>query len=70
MLLGFKSVEGAGDCVGAIIAAGMIPSGMEMMDRLAIHAAENFVHAGYPLDVEALLILELDGYERRNPSPD
>ena len=44
-----------------IIGAGIIPGGMEMMDRPAIHAAEEFVHAGYPLDVEALLIVELDG---------
>ena len=44
-----------------IIAAGIIPAGMEMMDRPAIHAAEEFVHAGYPLDVEALLIVEVDG---------
>src|SRR5690606_4554855 len=43
------------------IAAGIIPGGMEMMDRPAIHAAEAFVKAGYPLDVEALLIVELDG---------
>jgi len=47
--------------VSAIIAAGIIPGGMEMMDRPAIHAVEEFVHAGYPLDVEALLIVELDG---------
>jgi len=45
----------------AIIAAGIVPGGMEMMDRPAIHAAEDFVHAGYPLDVDALLIVELDG---------
>src|SRR6202012_4109380 len=45
----------------AVIGAGIIPGGMEMMDRPAIHAAEAFVHAGYPLDVEALLIVELDG---------
>ena len=44
-----------------VIGAGIIPGGMEMMDRPAIHAAEAFVHAGYPLDVEALLIVELDG---------
>ena len=44
-----------------MIAAGIIPAGMEMMDRPAIHAAEAFVKAGYPLDVEALLIVELDG---------
>ncbi|MBI3451324.1 MAG: FAD-binding protein [Rhodospirillales bacterium] len=61
MLLGFPTSETGGDCVGAIIAAGIIPGGMEMMDRPAIHAAEAFVHAGYPLDVEALLIVELDG---------
>jgi glycolate oxidase len=61
MLLGFGSSGAAGDTVGAIIAAGIIPGGMEMMDRPAIHAAEEFIHAGYPLDVEALLIVELDG---------
>ena len=51
----------AGECVSRIIGAGIIPGGMEMMDRPAIHAVEEFVHAGYPLDVEALLIVELDG---------
>jgi len=61
VLLGFPSNESAGDCVAAIIGAGIIPGGMEMMDKPAIHAAEDFVHAGYPLDVEALLIVELDG---------
>jgi glycolate oxidase len=63
LLLGFASVEDAGQCVADVIAAGIIPAGMEMMDRPAIHAAEAFVHAGYPLDVEALLIVELDGPE-------
>ena len=63
LLIGFDSVEGAGACVAAVIAAGIIPAGMEMMDRPAIHAAEVFVGAGYPLDVEALLIVELDGVE-------
>jgi len=61
VLMGFPSNESAGDCVASIIGAGIIPAGLEMMDRLAIHAAEDFVHAGYPLDVEALLICELDG---------
>ena len=61
LLLGFASSEDAGACVGRIIGAGIIPGGMEMMDRPAIHAAEEFVHAGYPLDVEARLIVELDG---------
>jgi glycolate oxidase len=60
-LIGFPSVEAAGQCVADVIAAGIIPAGMEMMDRPAIHAAEDFVHAGYPLDVEALLIVEVDG---------
>jgi glycolate oxidase len=61
VLVGFTSSDDAGDCVGKIIGAGIIPGGMEMMDRPAIHAVEEFVHAGYPLDVEALLIVELDG---------
>jgi glycolate oxidase len=61
MLVGFSSSEDAGECVGKIIGAGIIPGGMEMMDKLAIHFTEDFVHAGYPLDVEALLIVELDG---------
>jgi glycolate oxidase len=63
ILLGFPSNESAGNCVAAIIAAGIIPAGMEMMDRPAIHAAEAFVKAGYPLGVEALLIVELDGVQ-------
>jgi glycolate oxidase len=61
LLVGFPSNESAGNCVAAIIGAGIIPGGMEMMDKPAIHAAEDFVHVGYPLDVEALLIVELDG---------
>jgi len=61
LLLGFPSSEDAGSCVSRVIAAGIIPSGMEMMDAPAIAAVEAFVHAGYPLDVEALLIVELDG---------
>ena len=61
LLLGFPTNEQAGDAVAAIIAAGIIPGGMEMMDGPAIRAAEDFVQVGYPLDVEALLIVELDG---------
>jgi glycolate oxidase len=61
VLFGFDSSEAGGGCVAAIIAAGIIPGGMEMMDRPAIHATEAFCKAGYPLDVEALLIVELDG---------
>ena len=63
MLLGFSSSEAAGACVAAIIAAGIIPVALEFMDRPAIHVCENFAHAGYPLDVEALLIVEVEGSE-------
>jgi glycolate oxidase len=61
MLIGFSRAEDAGECVARIIGAGIIPGGMEMMDKPAIHAVEEFVRAGYPLDVEAILIVELDG---------
>jgi glycolate oxidase len=61
VLVGFCSSEDAGECVSKIIGAGIIPAGMEMMDAPAIHAVEQFVHAGYPLEVEALLIVEVDG---------
>ncbi|HEX6442911.1 MAG TPA: FAD-linked oxidase C-terminal domain-containing protein [Stellaceae bacterium] len=63
LLIGFADTEDAGDCVAAVIGAGIIPAGMEMMDHPAIHAAEDFVHCGYPLDAGALLIVELDGLE-------
>ena len=63
MLLGFDSAEAAGACVAGIIAAGIIPVAIEFMDRPAIHVCENFAHAGYPLDVEALLIVEVEGAE-------
>jgi glycolate oxidase len=61
LLAAFNDVVKAGEAVGNIIAAGIIPAGLEMMDRLAIRAAEEFVHAGYPLDAEAILLCELDG---------
>ena len=63
LLMGFASNDSAGSCVAGIIAAGIIPAGLELMDRPAIHAAEEFCHAGYPLDAEAILICELDGAE-------
>jgi glycolate oxidase len=63
LLIGFPTVESAGQCVADIIAAGIIPAGMEMMDAPAIQAAEAFVNVGYPLDVAALLIVELDGVQ-------
>ena len=61
VLVGFPSSEDAGECVSRIIGSGIIPGGMEIMDGPAIAAVEEFVHAGYPLNVEALLIVELDG---------
>nr|WP_211311090.1 FAD-linked oxidase C-terminal domain-containing protein [Gluconacetobacter liquefaciens] len=61
LMIGFATIEGVGHCVAEVIATGIIPGGMEMMDHLAIEAAEAFVHAGYPLDAAALLIIELDG---------
>jgi len=61
VLLGFDTTEAAASCVGAIIAAGIVPVAIEFMDRPAIHVCEHFVAAGYPLDVEALLIVEVEG---------
>ena len=61
VLAAFDDVGKAGEAVGAIIAAGIIPAGLEMMDKLVIRAAEDFVHAGYPRDAEAILLCELDG---------
>ena len=63
ILAAFDDVVKAGAAVGNIISAGIIPAGLEMMDKLAIKAAEDFVHAGYPLDAEAILLCELDGCE-------
>ena len=61
VLIGFPSVDQGGQCVASIIAAGIIPGGLEMMDHPAINAAEDFCGAGYPRDAQALLICELDG---------
>ena len=61
ILAAFDDVVKAGVAVGDIISAGIIPAGLEMMDKLAIKAAEDFVHAGYPVDAEAILLCELDG---------
>ena len=63
LLAAFDSVEKAGRAVGDIIAEGIIPGGLEMMDNLAIRAAEDFIHAGYPVEAEAILLCELDGVE-------
>jgi glycolate oxidase len=61
MLAAFCSNEIAGACVDAIISSGIIPVALEFMDRPAIHACEAFAHAGYPLDAEAMLIIEVEG---------
>jgi len=60
-LAAFDNVEQAGAAVGAIIGAGIIPAGLEMMDQPAVRAVEQFVHADYPLDAAALLLVESDG---------
>jgi len=61
MLAAFRSNEVAGACVDAIIGSGIIPVALEFMDRPAIHACEAYAHAGYPLDAEAMLIIEVEG---------
>ena len=64
VLAAYDDVEKAGQAVGDIIAAGIIPAGLEMMDGPAIQAAEDFVHAGYPTDAAAILLCEVDGTEQ------
>ena len=61
VLFGFPSSEAAGACVAAVIGAGIIPVAIEFMDKPAIAICETFAKAGYPLDVEALLIIEVEG---------
>ncbi|MBB1605247.1 MULTISPECIES: glycolate oxidase subunit GlcD [Pseudomonas] len=63
LMASFDDVEKAGRAVGDIIAEGIIPGGLEMMDNLSIRAAEDFIHAGYPVDAAAILLCELDGVE-------
>ena len=63
ILAAFHEVKAAADVVGNIIGHGLIPAGLEMMDRLAIEAAEDYVHAGYPREAAAILLCELDGIE-------
>ena len=63
VLFGFDSCADASRCVAAIIGAGIVPVAMEYMDRPAIAICEDFAHAGYPLDVEAMLIVEVEGSE-------
>ncbi|MFQ5760975.1 MAG: glycolate oxidase subunit GlcD [Acidiferrobacterales bacterium] len=61
ILAAFDDIEKAGDAVARIIGAGIIPAGLEMMDNPAIRATEDFVHANYPTDAEAMLLCEVDG---------
>ncbi|MGI8777985.1 MAG: FAD-linked oxidase C-terminal domain-containing protein [Acidimicrobiales bacterium] len=61
MVAYFDSIEAAGEAVSEIVAAGIVPAAIEIMDELSIEATENWTHAGYPLDVAAALIVELDG---------
>ncbi|MDQ6987275.1 MAG: FAD-linked oxidase C-terminal domain-containing protein [Mariprofundaceae bacterium] len=63
VLAAFDDIEKAGQGVADIIAAGIVPAGLEMMDKLAIEAAEAFARVGYPLDAEAILLCEIDGTE-------
>ncbi|QRI64081.1 FAD-binding protein [Shinella sp. PSBB067] len=63
VLFGFDTSEEAGACVADVIAAGIIPVAIEFMDKPAIEICEAFAHAGYPMDVEALLIVEVEGSE-------
>lgn len=61
LLAAFPDPRQAGEAVAAVIGSGILPAGLEMMDKLAIEAAEAFVHAGYPTDAAAILLCELDG---------
>ena len=63
-LIGFSSVDDASTMVSTIIASGITPAGLEMMDKLATQAAEAFIKVGYPLEAEALLLMDLDGSEQ------
>ncbi|MCZ6844008.1 MAG: FAD-binding protein [SAR324 cluster bacterium] len=63
MLAVFDSVEGSGQAVADIIAGGMVPAGMEIMDKLAIEATEEYAQSGYPVGAEAILLVEFDGPE-------
>ena len=65
LLAAFDDVGTAGDAVGAIIAEGIVPAGLEMMDNPAIRAAEDFAQAGYPRDAAAILLCELDGTQEQ-----
>ncbi len=64
LLAAFDDIENAGNSVASIIANGIIPAGLEMMDKAGVKAVEDFIHAGYPVEAEAILLCELDGSEQ------
>ncbi len=68
VLAAFNDVESAGAAVGGVIADGIIPAGLEMMDNFAIRATEEFAHCGYPVDAEAILLCEVDGTQEDTES--
>ena len=61
IMASFADVESAGEAVARVIGAGIVPAGLEMMDKLATRAVEEYVHAGYDLDAETILLAESDG---------
>ena len=61
VLAAFHSIDEAAEAVAAVTGAGLIPAGLEMMDGFSVRAVENYLHAGYPMDAEAMLLCELDG---------
>jgi len=64
LLAAFDDIENAGNSVASIVANGIIPAGLEMMDKAGVKAVEDFIHAGYPVEAEAILLCELDGSEQ------
>ena len=64
LMLSFDTVADAAATVGAVIASGLVPAAIEMMDKRCVEAVEDFVHAGYPRDAAAVLLIEVDGLER------
>ena len=64
VLAAFHRIEAAAEAVAAVIGAGLIPAGLEMMDGFSVRAVENYLHAGYPVDAEAMLLCELDGINK------
>ncbi|MDH5654629.1 MAG: FAD-binding protein [Spirochaetia bacterium] len=68
LLASFDDIKQAGDAVAEIIASGILPAGLEMMDELAVQAAEEFAHPNYPSDAKAVILCEVDGCEEETAS--